>query len=182
MTDLSFAELLNQTVNLTRPVIQVESDLQVANPTYELLEANVAVRLRPISGDVDRLLLGRFPEASAVAYLLPTELAANDRLAQVTAVTVLAEAAPAESTSLVVASAYGFADGSRIHLRGESAWEAAIVDYVDGDSLHLAAALSTGFLAGDTMEAVTSYAVLGVLDEAGAAHHIKVALQRIEVL
>jgi len=181
MTDRSFEELLNATANLSRPQIAVESDLQVANPTYELLEAEVAMRLRPISAAIDRSLIGRFPNAAAVAYMAPTDLAANDRLAQVTAVTTLTEAAPAESTALVVASAYGFADGGRIHLRGESDWEPAIVDHVDGDSLHLAAALSTGFSAGDTVEAVTSYTVLGVRDEAGAAHHIKVALQRREM-
>jgi len=139
------------------------------------------MRLRPTSADVDRSLLGRFPQATAVAYMAPTDLAANDRLARVTASTTLAEAAPIGSTSLVVASAYGFAAGSHIHLRSETDWEAATVDHVDGDSVHLAAALSTGFSAGDTVEAVTSYTVLGVLDEAGAGHHIKVALQRREM-
>ena len=181
MTDLSFEELLNATANLSRPQIAVESDLQVANPTYELVQAQVVMRLRPTSADLDRSLLGRFPQATALAYMAPTELAANDRLAQVTAVTMLTEAAPAESTALVVASAYGFAAGSRIHLRGESDWESALVDHVDGDTLHLEAALSTGFSAGDTVEAVTSYTVLGVLDEAGACHHIKVALQHREM-
>ncbi len=181
MTDHSFGELLNATANLSRPQVAVENDLQVANPTYVLLQAEVPMRLRPTSADLDRSLIGRFPGATAVAYMAPTEIAANDRLAQVTAVTTLTEAAPAESTSLVVASAYGFAAGSRIHLRGESGWELAVVDYVDGDTLHLAAALSTGFSAGDTVEAVTSYTVLGVLDEAGAGHHIKVALQRQEL-
>ena len=181
MTDRSFEELLNAAANISRPQIAVESDLQVVNPTYELLQAQVALRLRPTSADLDRSLLGRFPQATALAYMAPTELAANDRLAQVTAVTMLTEAAPAESTTLVVASAYGFADGSHIHLRGESAWEAALVDHVDGDTLHLTAALSAGFSASDTVEAVTSYTVLGVLDEAGAGHHIKVPLQRREM-
>ncbi len=149
MTDRSFEELLNATANLSRPQVAVESDLQVANPTYELLQAEVAMRLRPTSADLDRSLLGRFPQATAVAYMTPTELAANDRLAQVNVATTLAESAPEESTTLVVASAYGFEAGSRIHLRG--------------------------------VEAVTSYTVLGVLDEAGAGHHIKVALQRREL-
>ncbi len=181
MTDRSFEELLNATANLSRPQIAVESDLQVANPTYKLLQAEVAVRLRPTSADLDRSLLGRFPQATALAYMAPTDLAANDRLAQVNVATALAEAAAAESSALVVACAYGFADGSRIHLRGESAWESALVDYTDGDVLHLTAALSTGFAAGDTVEAVTSYTVLGVIDEAGAGHHIKVALQYREL-
>ena len=181
MTDRSFEELLNATANLSRPQVAVESDLQVANPTYELLEAEVAMRLRPTSADLDRSLLGRFPQATALAYMAPTELAANDRLGQVTAVTMLTEAAPAESTTLIVASAYGLEAGSRVHLRGESEWESAIVDHVDGDTLHLTAALSTGFSASDTVEAVTSFTVLGVMDEAGAGHHIKVALQRREM-
>jgi len=181
MTDRSFEELLNATANLSRPQIAVESDLQVANPTYELLEAEVALRLRPTSADLDRSLLGRFPGATAIAYMTPTELGANDRLGQVTATTMLTKAAPAESTTVIVASAYGFEAGSRVHLRGEFDWEVALVDHVDADTLHLAAALSTGFSAGDTVEAVTSYTVLGVLDEAGAGHHIKVALQRREL-
>jgi len=178
MTDLSFEELLNATANLSRPQIAVESDLQVGNPTYELLQAQVPMRLRPTSADLDRSLLGRFPQATAVAYTTPTDLAANDRLAQVSATTTLVEAAPAETTALIVASAYGFEAGSRIHLRSESDWEPTLVDHVDGDALHLVAPLSTGFSAGDTVEVVISYTVLGVLDEAGAGHHIKVALQR----
>jgi len=137
MTDRSFEELLNATANLSRPQVAVESDLQVANPTYELLQAEVAMRLRPTSADLDRSLLGRFPQATAVAYMTPTELAANDRLAQVNVATTLAESAPEESTTLVVASAYGFEAGSRIHLRGESDWESALVDHVNGDALHL---------------------------------------------
>ena len=181
MTDRSFEELLNATANLSRPKIAVESDLQVANPTYELLQAEVAMRLRPTSADLDRSLLGRFPQATALAYMAPTEIAANDQLSQITATTTLAEAAPMGSTSLAVASAYGFAAGSHIHLRSEDNWEPAIVDHVDGDTLHLAAALNAGFSAGDTVQAVTSYIVLGVLDEAGAGHHIKVALQGREL-
>ena len=181
MTDRSFEELLNATANLSRPQIAVESDLQVANPTYELLQAEVAMRLRPTSADLDRSLLGRFPQATALAYMAPTELAANDRLAQVSATTTLVEAAPPGSTSLVVASAYSFTAGSRIHLRAESDWEPAVVDHVDGDTLHLTVPLSTGFSPSDMVEAVISYTVLGVLDEAGAGHHIKVALQRREL-
>ena len=67
MTDLSFAELLNHAANLTRPQIEVGSDLAVAHPTYELLAAGIAIRLRPVTADVDRGLLGRFPQATAVA-------------------------------------------------------------------------------------------------------------------
>ena len=102
MTDLSFGELLNQTANISRPQVEIGGELQVANPAYQLLAADVAIRLRPTAADLDRALLGRFPQAIAVAYLLPTDLAANDRLAQVTAATTLAETAPAESIALTL--------------------------------------------------------------------------------
>lgn len=181
MTDPSFEELLEQTGNLTRPQIEVGSDLHVASPTYELLAASVALRLRPITAGLDRSLLGRFPQPTTVAYLLPTDLAANDRLAEVTAATVLAEPAEAESSSLEVASGYGIAAGSRLHLRAEAAWEEVVVAQVAGETLELTAPLGQGFAADDAVEAVVSYDVLGVLDEAAASHHLKVALKRREV-
>ena len=181
MTDPSFEELLEQTGNLTRPQIEVGSDLHVANPTYELLAASIAMRLRPIAAGLDRSLLGRFPQATAVAYLLPTELAANDRLAEVIAATVLAEPAEAESSSLEVASGSAIAAGSRLHLRTEAAWEEVVVAQVAGETLGLSTPLNQGFAADDAVETVVSYDVLGVLDEAAASHHLKVALKRREV-
>ena len=134
MTDLSFEELLNQTANLSRPQVEIGGELQVAKPAYQLLAVDVAIRLRPTAADLDRALLGRFPQAVAVAYLLPTDLAANDRLAQ-----------------------------------------------VDEETLTLSAPLNDGFAAGDVVEAVVSYDVLGVLDESAAGHHLKVALKRREL-
>ncbi len=181
MTDPSFEELLDQTGNLTRPQIAVGSDLHVASPTYELLAAGVALRLRPIAAGLDRSLMGRFPQATGVAYLLPTDLAANDRLAEVTAATVLTEPAPAESSSLEVASSYGITAGSRLHLRSTTAWEEVTVAQVNEETLELSAPLSQECAADDVVEVVVSYDVLGVLDEAAAGHHLKVALQRREV-
>ena len=181
MTDLTFAELLNQAANLSRPQIGVGSDLQVAYPTYELLAADVAIRLRPVTTDIDRGLLGRFPQATAVAYLLPTDLAANDRLAHVTIATTLAEAAPAESSELTVAVTFGITAGSRLHLRGEAGWEEVIVAQLDGETVQLSAPLSSSFAAGHAVEVVTSYDVLGVVDESAAGHHLKVALKRQEL-
>ncbi len=181
MTDLSFEELLNQTANLSRPQVEIGGELQVAKPAYQLLAVDVAIRLRPTAADLDRALLGRFPQAVAVAYLLPTDLAANDRLAQVTAATTLAEAAPAESTSVQVTSGFGISAGSRLHLRSATDWEEVLVAQVDEETLTLTAPLNNGFAAGDVVEAVVSYDVLGVLDESAAGHHLKVPLKRQEV-
>ncbi len=181
MTDLSFQELLNQTANLSHPQIEVGNELQVAHPVYELLAAGVAIRLRPVTAGLDRSLLGRFPQTTAVAYLLPTDLAANDRLAQVTVATALAESVQAESSELTVISSFGISVGSRLHLRGEANWEEVIVAQVDGETVQLAGALNNSFAASDAVEVVISYAVLGVLDESAASHHLKVALKRQEV-
>ena len=181
MTDLSFEELLNQTANLSRPQVEVGSNLQVANPAYQLLAADVEIRLRPTAADLDRALLGRFPQAVAVAYLLPTDLAANDRLAQVTAATTLVETAPAESIALQVTSSLGISAGSRLHLRSATAWEEVLVAQVDEETLTLTAPLNDSFAADDVVEAVVSYDVLGVLDESAAGHHLKVPLKRQEL-
>ena len=51
----------------------------------------------------------------------------------------------------------------------------------NGETVQLSAPLGSSFAAGDAVEVVTSYDVLGVVDESAAGHHLKVALKRREV-
>lgn len=182
MNDPIFEELLEHIVNLGRPQVEVESDLQVAVPTYELLQAGVAARLRPIAAGIDRGLLGRFPHATAVAYLLPTDLEANDRLAQMVAATVLTEPALSGADTLTVASTAGFTTGEFAHLLSATGWEeVAIVAVADEETLELVEPLIAGFAEGDVVQAVVSYEVLGVIEAAGAGHHLKAVLRHREM-
>ncbi len=182
MNDPIFEELLEHTVNLSRPQVEVESDLQVAVPTYDLLEAGVSARLRPIDGSIDRSVLGRFPRATAAAYLLPTNLQANDRLSQVVATTVLTEPASPGTDTLTVASTDGFTPGEFVHLLGAAGWEeVGIAAVADEETLELVEPLTAGFAEEDTVEAVVSYEVLGAIDQAGAGHHLKAILRHREM-
>ena len=182
MSDLTFAELLEDTVNLSRPNIEVESDLQVAAPTYELVQTGVAARLRLILTDIDRGLLGRFPAATAIGYLLMTDLQANDQLAQVVATTELTAAALNGADTLTVASTAGFAAGGFAQLRAADHWAEVVIAAVpDEQTLELAEPLAAGFAENDIVEAVVSYQVLGVIDESGIGHHLKAILRHREI-
>ena len=182
MNDPIFAELLEDTVNLSRPQVEVEPDLQVAAPSYELLEAEAVARVRPIAVGLDRSWLGRFPRASAVAYLLLTDLQPNDRLGQVVTSTVLTEAALPGTDTLTVAATAGFAGGIFAHLLGASGWEeTAIAAVGDEETLELVEPLIGGFAEDDVVQAVVSYEVLGVVEEAGAGHHLKAVLRHREI-
>lgn len=182
MTDRIFAELLAHTVNLSRPQVELEPDLQVATPTYELLAAGVAARVRPTAADVDRGLLGRFPRAVALAYLAPTDVEPNDRLGQVVSSTVLTQAALSGSDTLSVAATTDFAAGMLAHLLGAGGWEeVAITAVSDEETLELVEPLTGDFAEGDAVHAVIGYEVLGVVEEAGADHHLKVVLRHREI-
>ena len=182
MIDLTFEGLLEDTVNLSRPYVEVETDLQVAAPTYQLLEAGLPARLRPTLADIDRGLLGRFPAATAVAYLLVTDLQANDRLAEVVAGTDLITEAQGGTDTLTVASTEGFVPGQFAQLFGSDHWEEVVVAAVaDEVTLELAEPLTAGLAAGDVVQAVVSYEVLGGLDPSGIGHHLKAILRHREI-
>ena len=182
MSDLTFEGLLEDTVNLSRPQIEVESDLQVAAPTYEVLNAGVAARLRPILADIDRGLLGRFPMATAVAYLLMTDLQPNDRLAQVVATTELTAEALNGADTLTVTGTDGFVAGQFAQLLAADHWTEVVVTAVpDEDTLELAEPLTAGFAEGDAVQAAVGYEVLGVLDASGIGHHLKAVLRHREI-
>ena len=182
MSDLIFEGLLEDTVNLSRPQIEVENDLQVAVPTYELVQVGLPGRVRPILVDIDRGLLGRFPRATAVGYLLMTDLQPNDRLAQVVASTVLTEEALNGVDTLTVAATDGFAAGYFAQLRDVAHWEEVVIAAVaDEETLELAEPLAVDFAENDVVEAVVSYEVLGVLDESGVGHHLKAVLRHREI-
>ncbi len=182
MNDLIFEGLLEDTVNLSRPEVEVENDLQVAAPTYQLLQAGLPARVRPTLADIDRGLLGRFPAATAVAYLLVTDLQANDHLSQVVATTELTAEAQGGADTLTVTSTAGFAPGEFAQLFGADHWEEVVVAAVADDvTLELAEPLTVGLAAGDTVQAVVSYEVLGVLDPSGIGHHLKALLRHREI-
>jgi len=103
-------------------------------------------------------------------------------LGQVVTSTVLTEAALPGTDTLTVAATAGFAGGILAHLLGASGWEeTAIAAVGDEETLELVEPLIGGFAEDDVVQAVVSYEVLGVIEEAGAGHHLKAVLRHREI-
>lgn len=181
MTDYLFEEILNKQANLTRPQVAVDTQHLPREPQYYLLQAALAVRLRPVRAGLDDSLLGRFPQATAVGYALPGDLRSHDQLGVVLASTVLSEAASAEAQTLSLESATAVEAGSRLHLRDEEAFAEVVVESVQGDTVTLREILPTEFPAEATVEVVESYQVLAAEDGGGAGHHLRLALRQRQV-
>jgi hypothetical protein len=177
MGDYLFDEVLNRRGNVTRPVVEVGGEGLAREARYELAKAAVPLRVRPARATLDYGLLGKWPQATAVAYLRPGQAQALDRIGVVTGATALAESAEEGATEITVESAMGIGAGARLHLREGAAFAEAVVEAVEGESVTLREALETGFGAGASVETVVSYEVLGVEDEGGEGHHVRAAVR-----
>src|ERR1039457_2736806 len=95
--------------NVTRPSVAVDADRLAREPEYQLVQAAAPLRLRAARAALDSGLLGAYPRAEAVGYLLPGGAQALDRLGVTQRLTTLQEAAHAQATAVVVADAEGLA-------------------------------------------------------------------------
>ena len=176
MTDYLFDEMLNRRANVTRPTVEVDGDGLAREAQYQGV-GSVALRVRPVRATLDAGLLGKWPRATAVAYLAPGTARALDRLAVVLAATALAEAAGEGDTSITVEDATGIEAGATLQISEGAGFCEAVAEAVDGAAVTLRDALETGFAAGASAEVVASYEVLGVEDQGGAGHHVWVGLR-----
>lgn len=178
MTDYLFEEILNRRGNVTRPTVAVDSEGLAREPEYALARAFVPLRLRPTRTMLDYGLLGKWPQATAVAYLRPGVVQALDRLGVIVGSTALAQPAALGATEIAVESAAGIAPGVTLHLREAGHFAEAVAAAVEGDTVALREGLPAEFSVGAAVEAVTSYEVLGVEDPAGEGHHARAAVRK----
>jgi hypothetical protein len=177
MRDYLFEEMLNRRANVTHPVVTVGADLLAAEPVYELAQAAVPLRLRPVRAALDSGLLGAFPQAEAVAYTLLGAAQAADHLGVLRGLTTLVQAAQVGDTAVTVADSQGLAPGDRLQLRDGTAFEEVTVNAVLGQIVTLWDPLENSFAAGANAEHVSSYEVLGV-EQADGGHHLRLALRK----
>jgi len=178
MNDYLFDEILNRRANLTRPLVAVDGQSLAREARYELIQALAPLRLRPVRVSLDAGLLGKYPQATAVAYLRPGSARALDRLGVVCAQTSLVEDAVPGALTLTLAATEGIEEGSVLHLREAGKFAEALVAAVGEASVTLTAPLSEGFAEGAAVEVVEPYEVLGAEDEAGEGHHLRVAIRK----
>ncbi len=178
MTDYLFDEMLNRRANVTRPTVAVDGEGLAREPEYALAQAFVPLRLRPVRTMLDYGLLGKWPQATAVAYLRPGVAQALDRLGVIVGSTELAQPAASHATEMVVESAAGIAPGATLHLREAGHFAEAVVAAVEGATVALREGLPAGFSAGAAVEVVTTYEVLGVEDPGGEGHHTRAAVRK----
>jgi hypothetical protein len=177
MTDYLFDEILNRRAHVTRPAVPVGADGLAGEPIYSLV-GSVALRVRPVRASLDASLLGAWPAATVVAYLEPGVVQALDRVAVVVTATALAAAASAGLTAIGLEEATGLQTGSRLQLTAAADFFETVVETIADTTVTLRDALPTAFPAGASVEAVTSYEVLGVEDAAGAGHHVRAGMRQ----
>ena len=176
--DSTFRQLLRHEVTLQRPVSGTTAGGNVTGVTYEDVYADAQpARIVPVRTLLSGGILGAFPEATHVLYCEPLDLKAGYRVERELAATALAQAAQAGDEEIAVADDTGLQQGHVIELSAGEVTEAAEVRGVGDDLLALAGPLAHGFSVGTPVRAALRYDVLGVEDEAGAGHHLRVVLR-----
>jgi hypothetical protein len=174
--------MLKDRLVLDRAQSSVGSELTLATPGYDRVDEVRRGLIQPVSGNGDKGLLGRLPETTHVAYLTygGEEVRVGDVLGKVTAEGALVEAAEAGTAALEV-SGLTVTAGADIEIGAAEGLERRRVAAVSGTTLTLEAALATAHRKNEVVRVVRRYLVVGVSDEAGQGHHLKIALRELVV-
>jgi len=176
--DTIFDKLLTHEVTIQRPVGGTTGHLNVTNVTYEAVYPSTKrARLMPVRETIDQSILGMFPQATHLLYCGLLDLREGYRVERELAASSLAQAAQVGDESIQVQDASSFRQGQVVELSQTGAREKCDVTGVQGNLLSLASPLANAFGVGASVRAVERYDVLGVEDEAGAAHHLRAVLR-----
>jgi hypothetical protein len=93
------------------------------------------------------------------------------------AATALAAAADASLEGIEVEDASAISAGSRLQLSAGAAFFETVATAVAGTAVTLQDPLPVAFPAGASVDVVSSYEVLGVEDDGGAGHHVRVGMR-----
>ena len=179
MRDPGFAALLRDVVSVWRPEVSVSWEGDPRTPVYALVASGVPCALQPVSDSTRETLLGDIERATHVAYLQPTDLRAGDWLAEEAAGDVLAAPAAQGGRAVTVAHTGRVARGDRLCVGADSGAELVLAGDANGVTASLATALRYAHAAGESVSVVVAYEVLGVRDEAGQGHHLRVDLRKL---
>jgi hypothetical protein len=175
MADATFEALLTEIAQIARPVVLLDADGGPATPIYEPTGESVRVRIAPARAGSRDGLLGRTEEATHVIYAAPADLRVADRLIVRPVVTSLSADVEAGASVLPVTATEGLRDGQRVEIGGEELTVAA----VGAGEIRVTPAVTSDYEAGEALSVVVRYEVLGVADEAGAGHHLRLGATEI---
>ncbi len=173
--DATFVALLDQTAQIARPVVELSGDGVPKTPTYEATGECVPMRVTPGSGDSEDDLLGRVADATHVIYTTPADIRVADLLVTRPVTTALSDDVQAGDTALPVEDTDGIVDGQRVEI-GQEELE---VQTVGADAVTVTTGLEQGYEEEEPLSVIVRYEVLGVEDEAGAGHHLRIAAAKV---
>lgn len=179
MRDECFAGLLDDSAHVLRPEVTLSGRGSPRHPVYQHVEGAVACAIQPVAGTLRETVVGRLEQATHVAYLGPRDVRAGDLLAECLAQGSLAEASEQGGGSITVAEGMRVQRGDRLVVGAGEEAELAVAVVVSGTTVELMTALARGHEAGDGVTKVTAYEVLGVRDEAGVGHHLRLSLREL---
>jgi len=179
VADPCFAALLDDTVTVRRPSVQVSTGGNPRTAQYDYLCGDVPCSLQPVGAQVREGLLGRLERVTHVAYLEPLELRAGDLLLQTLRATSLSEVASSGARTVAVSDAAAVARGDRLEIGEGAESELGVAALVDGATVQLMTPLVRSHEAGEGVSVVGGYEVVGARDEAGRGHHIRADLRQL---
>lgn len=179
MRDECFAGLLDDMARILRPEVSLTGRGSPRSAVYRQVEGEVACAMQPVAGTLRETVIGRLERATHVAYMKPRDVRAGDVLAECLAQGSLAEGAGQGDGVIMVGEGMEVSRGDRLVVgEGEEA-ELVVAVTVSGAEIGLMAPLSRGHEGDDAVTKVRGYEVVGVRDEAGVGHHLRVSLREL---
>ena len=179
MADQPFGSMLVHDLALKRPRVDVDSVGDPKTAEYEMVAEHVRGRVMPLSGADWVGVLGRYPEGTHRVFLEPIEARANYRVERCIRTTALAAEVAAGESVLALASATGLHVGDLVEVgAGEEASRATII-VLEGVIANIEPPLAASAAEGDPVRSLAVYDVLGVEDEAGAGHHLRLVAREV---
>ena len=179
MEDAALTSMLTHELVLKRPRVDVDTLLDPESAQYETARSAQG-RVMPLRLADHVGVLGRFPEATHRIFVPVTEVRANYRVEHRIRETTLASDVLAGEDAIGLTSATGFHVGDLLEIGSDQPAARVTIVALDGSEATVEPALPLGAMQGDPVRSIALYDVLGVEDEAGAAHHLRVVARRTE--
>ncbi|MCE5216933.1 hypothetical protein LLH03_07855 [bacterium] len=180
MSDPCLLALMRDVVSIRRPRVAQTGLGEVLTGVYELAATAVPCALQPRGAKAAETLVGRLEGATHACYLEPCDVQVGDLLTEAKVGDTLQVAVVAGQTQVTVAVGL-LQSGDRVEVGLGECSELNSVVAVDGQQVTLGTALRAAHSVAEPVTAVVVYEVLGVEDQAGAGHHLRLAVRRQEV-
>lgn len=180
MSDPCLLALMRDVVSVRRPRVSQRGLGEVLTGVYELAASAVPCALQPRGPRPAETLVGGLEGATHACYLEPGDVRAGDLLTEAKVVDKLQAGVAAGATQVTVTDGL-LQSGDRMEVGLGECSELNSVVAVEGQVVTLGTALRAAHSAAEPVTAVVVYEVLGVEDQAGAGHHLKLAVRRQEV-